>query len=277
MPIAFAILAYFGLEVMEVELWFRSVTCNAVVGIGKSVSIFQRQRGNQLYIFITMAEIEEFTCSTKKLSVEEQRCLQQQDSRLVTPYKASMLERDAKKDYGVYDMAQLRFKAGHKISENLYMRQDGTRSYYFSVEFLTNVFNEDDVAQGGNRPRPEHSRPGVVLVGDLDLKKKVTDCHKPVWKRKDGLEEDVKTLKNQVDIEKGKLKVCKSQLGLKEEELNESKVAVENKVAKVNELEENLLQKQTELQEIIVKLKEGSDQSNNTRKQILDQKITEFA
>jgi methyltransferase-like protein 6 len=237
------------------------------------------------YIFITMAEIEEFTCSTKKLSVEEQRCLQQQDSRLVTPYKASMLERDAKKywdlfykrnetrffkdrhwstreftellnspsttkktlleigcgvgnfifplieeklnfhifacdfsikaidimqknplyneeyvkafqtdittediftkideksidiatlifvlsaihpgkfmptlkniykllkpegiilfrDYGVYDMAQLRFKAGHKISENLYMRQDGTRSYYFSVEFLTNVFNE---------------------------------------------------------------------------------------------------------------------------------------
>jgi hypothetical protein len=26
-----------------------------------------------------------------------------------------------------------------------------------------------------------------------------------------------------------------------------------------------------------VKLKEGSDQSNNTRKQILDQKITEFA
>ncbi|KAH0819953.1 hypothetical protein GEV33_002838 [Tenebrio molitor] len=97
----------------------------------------------------------------------------------------------------------------------------------------------------------------------------VTDCNKQVWKRKDGLEEDVKTLKNQVDIEKGKLKVCKSQLGLKEEELNESK--------KVNELEENLLQKQTELQEIIVKLKEGSDQSNNTRKQILDQKITEFA
>lgn len=36
------------------------------------------------------------------------------------------------RDYGLYDMAQLRFKAGHKISENLYMRQDGTRSYYFS-------------------------------------------------------------------------------------------------------------------------------------------------
>jgi hypothetical protein len=103
-----------------------------------------------------------------------------------------------------------------------------TLLFCYITKYFSSFALQDDVAQGGNRPRPEHSRPGVVLVGDLDLKKKVTDCHKPVWKRKDGLEEDVKTLKNQVDIEKGKLKVCKSQLGLKEEELNESKVAVEN-------------------------------------------------
>lgn len=35
------------------------------------------------------------------------------------------------RDYGLYDMAQLRFNAGHKISENLYMRQDGTRLVCF--------------------------------------------------------------------------------------------------------------------------------------------------
>lgn len=41
------------------------------------------------------------------------------------------------RDYGLYDHAMLRFGYGHKIAENFYARQDGTRAYYFSEGILS--------------------------------------------------------------------------------------------------------------------------------------------
>ncbi|KAM3873518.1 tRNA N(3)-cytidine methyltransferase METTL6 [Diretmus argenteus] len=44
------------------------------------------------------------------------------------------------RDYGLYDHAMLRFKAGNKLGENFYVRQDGTRSFFFSKELLAELF-----------------------------------------------------------------------------------------------------------------------------------------
>jgi methyltransferase-like protein 6 len=40
------------------------------------------------------------------------------------------------RDYGRYDEAQLRFKNGSKVADNLYVRNDGTLAYYFDLNEL---------------------------------------------------------------------------------------------------------------------------------------------
>ena len=76
------------------------------------------------------------------------------------------------RDYGRYDLAQLRLKAGKCLSDNFYARGDGTFCYFFTEENIIDLFVKKggfELISPGSRPDGKSDKPCVKVDRRLQV------------------------------------------------------------------------------------------------------------
>ena len=76
------------------------------------------------------------------------------------------------RDYGRYDLAQLRLKPGKCLSDNFYARGDGTFCYFFTEDNIIDLFVKTggfEIISPGRNAKGESEKPGVKVDRRLQV------------------------------------------------------------------------------------------------------------